>query len=146
MTPNNPAVSALVKLHAYLGGQILENKKQAERLADDMRHVEAVIRMINPAYDVRRIAVKRRRRGNAWFKRGTLFRAAVDVLRNAERPLTAREITERILAARSVTDATPKEIRDLVGGIQSSLRNHDGTTVESVGEGMPARWRLRQLV
>src|SRR5688500_453831 len=105
MQPNHPVLSALVKLHAYLGGQILENKKQADRLANDMKHVEAVIRMLQPDYDVRRIAVKRRRRGNAWFKRGTLFRAAIDALRAAEKPLTAREITDRMLATRKVTDA-----------------------------------------
>jgi hypothetical protein len=67
-------------------------------------------------------------------------------LRGAEKPLTAREITERMLAARKVTDATPKEVRDLTGGVQASLRNQEGKTVESVGEGMPLRWKLRQLL
>jgi hypothetical protein len=36
-----------------------------------MRHVEAVIRMFDPTYDVRRIAVKRRQKKNPWFKRAT---------------------------------------------------------------------------
>lgn len=141
MKPNHPVLSSLIKLHAYLGGQIFENRKRAERLAEDMRHVEAVIKMLSPGFNVRGIAARRRYKGNAWFKRGTLFRCAMDVLREAEGPLTAREITERMLAERSITDATPKEVRDLMGGVQTSLRNQDGNTVESVGEGMPSRWR-----
>jgi hypothetical protein len=72
MEPNHPALSALIKLHAYLGGEIFKNKQHAEELAQDMRHLEAVIRMLSPEFDTRRIAAKRRYKGNAWFKRGTV--------------------------------------------------------------------------
>jgi hypothetical protein len=65
--------------------------KEAKRLAQAMMHVEAVLKMLEPGYDVRPIAV-RRRRPNKWFKRGTVFRHALDVLRAAEGPLTTREI------------------------------------------------------
>jgi hypothetical protein len=76
----------LEQLHAELGGKILDNKKEAARLAQAMKHVEAILKMIEPGYDVRPIAV-RRRKPNPYFKRGTLFRCALDVLRAAERPL-----------------------------------------------------------
>jgi hypothetical protein len=52
--PDNPAVHTLVRLHADLGAQIQRNKEQGEKLANDMRAVEAVIRMFDPAYDIRR--------------------------------------------------------------------------------------------
>jgi hypothetical protein len=35
--------------------RIQENKQQGERLAEDMRAVEAVIRLFNPDYDLRSI-------------------------------------------------------------------------------------------
>ena len=60
--PKHPAVAFLVNLHADLGGRIKDAKKQAERLAEDMKHVEAMIRLFDPAHDIRRIAVKRRNR------------------------------------------------------------------------------------
>jgi hypothetical protein len=44
-----------------MGGKLKDNKLEAERLADNMKHVEAVIRMFNPGYDVRRITAKHRR-------------------------------------------------------------------------------------
>ena len=56
-----------------------------------MRHVEAVIKMLDPAYNLARITVKRRQ-PNKWFKRGTTYRRAVDVLRTATRPMTTPEI------------------------------------------------------
>src|SRR5436189_6487835 len=94
--PNNPALGQLVRLQADIGGKIHENKKLAVKLATDMMHVEAVIRMFDPSYDVRRIAVKRKRRRNPWFKRGALFREAIGVMRTAEGPLSTREIGIRL--------------------------------------------------
>jgi hypothetical protein len=90
---------------------------------------------------LRRIAVKRRR-PNPWFKRGTVYRRAVDVLRTAAEPLTAREIAERVLAAAKVTNPNKAALADLTGTIKSSLKNHDGKGVQRTNEGSPARWRL----
>jgi hypothetical protein len=40
-----PAIQTLERLHAELGGKILENKREHVNLAGQMRHVEAVIKM-----------------------------------------------------------------------------------------------------
>jgi hypothetical protein len=138
-SPDHPAVGALVKLHAHLGGQLLENRKQAKRITDEMKHVEAVIRMFQPGYDVRRIAVKRRKR-NPIFRRGTLLRHALDVLRAAEGPLTTREIALAMLAAQGVAEPDNPTVRNIAGSVKASLRHHKGVAI--VGEGMPARWAL----
>jgi hypothetical protein len=142
-SPDHPAIAYLVRLHADLGGKIWEKKKEAKRLAESMRCVEAVIRLFDPAYDVRRITARRRYKGNAWFKRGTIMRHALETLREAQGPLTAREIAERMLAAKGMSGVTPKAMRSLVGSVQVSLQNHDGKTVTRIGEGMPGRWRLK---
>src|SRR5271167_858481 len=94
-SPDHPAVDYLVRLHSDLGGRILDNRKEAKRLADSMRHVEAVIRLFDPAYNARRIAVRRRNRVNRWFKRGAMGRAILDVLKGATEPLATRAIAER---------------------------------------------------
>jgi hypothetical protein len=41
-------------------------------------------KLFDPDYNVRRISLRRRYKGNPWFKRGTLFRHAIDVLRKAK--------------------------------------------------------------
>jgi HB1, ASXL, restriction endonuclease HTH domain len=140
--PDHPAVAYLVRLHADLGGKILENRKQAARLAEAMQHVEAVIRLFDPAYDVRRITARRRYKGNPWFKRGTILRHALDVLRKAQEPLTAREVAERMLATKGISGVAPKTMGSLVASVQVSLSNHEGKAVVRVGEGSPGRWRI----
>lgn len=136
-----PAIQTLERLHAELGGQILENKAEAGRLADKMLHVEAVLKMLDPAYNLRRIAVKRRK-PNPWFKRGTVYRRVLDVLRTATAPMTARELALAILEKEGVEKPDAGALRDLTGTINSSLQNHKGNGVEVVNEGSPARWRL----
>lgn len=143
MQTNHPVLSALFRLHADLGGQILANKKQAARLAADMLHVEAVIKMYAPDFNVSRIAPKRRNRGNPWFKKGTLFRCALDALREAGKPLTVSELVNVMLAAKRVSDAPADMVRKLWGGVQSNLRNHEGKSVVAIGEGSPKRWALK---
>jgi len=94
-----------------------------------------------PTYNVRRISTRRRITGNPWFKRGTLFRHALDALRAAQEPLTVREITDAVLAAKGIRDATVKQRAGIDAGIRASLESHSGKTVEA-GEGAPKRWQL----
>jgi hypothetical protein len=144
MKPSHPnTVAALVRLHSELGGRILANRTEAKSLATDMRHVEAVIRMFDPGYDVRRITPRRRNRSNGLFKRGTLFRAALDALRKAPEPMTTRQIAEAMLAAKGGPEPSQKQWRGLSVAVQGIMRNYNGRAVIRVGEGMPARWKLK---
>jgi hypothetical protein len=136
-----PAIQTLERLHAELGGKILENRQEHANLADQMRHVEAVIKMLDPGYSLRAISVKRRK-PNPWFKRGTVYRRAVDALRTAEQPLTAREIADRVLVAANIENPPKAAVLDLTGSILASLRNHKGKGIQRTNEGSPARWRL----
>ena len=136
-----PAINTLERLHMELGGQILENRQKHEELSHQMRHVEAVIKMLDPAYNLARITVKRRK-PNKWFKRGTLYRRALDVLRTATGPMTTAEIAAAILKAEGI-EASKADVQSVSLGIQHSLKNHDGKGVEIMGEARPARWQLR---
>jgi hypothetical protein len=99
--------------------------------------------MLDPAFNLRRIAVKRRQ-ANPWFKRGTVYRRAVDALRTATEPLTARDIAERVLVTAKIEIPDKAALADLIGTINSSLRNHDGKGVQRTNEGSPARWQLKE--
>ena len=107
-----------------------------------MKHLEAVIRMLAPDFDTRRIAVRTRNRTNRWFKRGTMFRAVLGVLKSASGPLTVREMAVRLLAEKGEPDPDPKVIRQLEGGVRAALLGKRERTVVRVGQGMPARWAL----
>lgn len=136
-----PAMHTLERLHAELGGQILENKKEAKHLAAAMVHVEAVLKMLEPGYSVRAISV-RRRKPNPWFKRGTVFRAVLDVLRTATVPMTIAEMARALLVTKGLTEPTPDQLDVLGAAIRASVENHAGGAVMRVGEGSPGRWKL----
>jgi len=125
-----------------LGGQILENRQRYDELSHQIRHVEAVIKMLDPSYNLARITVKRRQ-PNKWFKRGTLYRRAVDVLRTATGPMTTAEIGAAVLTAEGI-EATTADAQAVALGIQHSLKNHEGKGVERVDGYSPARWRLKE--
>ena len=142
--PQSPAVYALMKLHAELGGKIKDNAKEATRLRADMKHVEAVLHMIEPGFNARTIAPRRRYNPNPLFKRGHVFRAALDVLRAASEPMTADEIVLALFRSKGVAEPSRDDRRRMYGAVNSSLDNHAGKTVEAV-EGWPRRWRVLAL-
>jgi hypothetical protein len=133
------AVYTLSRLHAELAGKFLENERNRVRLKTAMLQVEAVLLMLQPGFNIKSIAAKRRNKSNPWFKRGTLFRSAVDVLRRASGPMTVREIATALIADKAVP-ASRKQFMDLTAAIHGALRKRDGVTV--VSGGAPARWRL----
>jgi hypothetical protein len=143
MKDNHPTLCALKRLHAEIGGKIIDNRKAVKRLREDRRHVAAVIKMFSPGYDVRAIAATRTYKANPWFRRGTLFRSALDVMKRATEPLTIAEIVDRMLAAKGVTSARMDQIRGMQSAVLASLRNRKGKDrVQTVDNRIPARWKL----
>jgi hypothetical protein len=131
----------LEQLHAELAGKILDNKKEGRRLVAAMKHVEAVLKLLVPGYDVRPIAVRRRKQ-NPWFRRGTVLRHALDTMRAADRPLTAREITERMVQAKGVQNPNPSAIRALASGVSSCLQHYRERGIAAHDQSMPCRWSI----
>jgi hypothetical protein len=99
------AIHTLTKLHAELAEKIDSNRKSVDKLRSQMMQVEAVIKMLAPDFN-RGISAKRR---NIVFKRGTLYRSAVDVLRRAASPMTAREISDALLAGKTPVPSRKQE-------------------------------------
>jgi hypothetical protein len=142
MRHNSQTLCALRRLHAEIGGKIIDSRKNTKRLREDKRHVAAVIKMFSPEYDVKAIAARRTYKANPWFKRGTLFRSALDVMRRTDEPLTVREIVDRMLAAKGIASPRIDQVRGLQSAILASLQNRKGKGA-IVSEGAPTRWRLR---
>jgi hypothetical protein len=139
--PGHPAVPFLVQLHADIGGRIKANRKEAKRLAGAMRHVEAVIRLFDPAYHMGAIAARRRKKGNRWYKRGTMSRTVLDVLRAATAPLSPKEITVALLRKLGHAEPDARDVKQLENCVRSVLRQSLKGRI--VGDkGRPAKWRL----
>jgi hypothetical protein len=133
---HRPAMQTLERLHAELGGQILENKEEAQRLAGQMLHVEAVIKMLDPTYNLRRISVKRRT-PNPWLP------SHGGRAQDGHRANDGGEIAERVLVAAKVGNPKKAAVADLTGSILASLQNHVGKGIQRTNEGSPTRWRVK---
>ena len=138
---HKPALYALVRLHADLGGKISDNKREAAKLRADMQHVESVLHILDPTFNARTIAPRRRYNPNPLFKRGHVFRAALDMLRSATEPMSAEEISLALLRSKGVAEPTKAERARVYGAVESSLRHNRGKTVEA-DDGRPRRWRV----
>lgn len=130
--PRHSAVNALVRLHADICGKLVNTRREADRLTEDTRHVEAVIRLFDPDHKVNNITPRRRHKANGVFKHGTLFRGALDVLRSLGEPMTTQEMVLTLFNLRGVGEPTKKQVRTASVALQSGLRKHEGHSVERV--------------
>jgi hypothetical protein len=109
--PNSYALPALLELHATLAGEMQRSNEHYFKLAEQMRSIEAVIRLMDPTFKISKIAVKRRKL-NPWFKHGDLYRTCLGIIRRADNPLTAREVAERAFAEGRI-EHTPEDVQRL---------------------------------
>jgi len=93
--------------------------------------------------DIQAIAARRRYKADSACTGGEVFRAVLDVLRTAEQPLTSREISEALLHKAGTENPSVAPIRGMLCAVHTSPGNHQSKTIERVGDGMPAIWKLR---
>lgn len=121
----------LIKLHARLAGR--RDKK-------NLAHVRAIIKIVEPDFDMSAIRPKKCYRGNTWFKRGEMFPAALRVLRTASEPLTQNEIALRMLSFVGVDSPDAATRRIVRNAIKNTLPKYRGTVLE-LSEGK--RWSIK---
>jgi hypothetical protein len=137
-------ISALVDKRARLDGEIKARRYQIMRLELELAHVDAVIRMFKPDYEIDKIATKRSFGKNpAGTPKGAGGRYALTVLRESGAALTANEIAGRVLARLGKED-TPESRKMLANTIFSTLsRRKDGAVVYDAST-QPGRWSIAQ--
>ncbi|TIP18411.1 hypothetical protein [Mesorhizobium sp.] len=136
---HKPALYALIKLHAEIGGKLQANQAQREKLIEDMKHVEAVLHLLEPGFNARAISIKRRNNPNPLFKRGHVIRGALDVLRTATAPMSAEEIALALFRSKGVEQPDRDDLHRLYGAVSASLLNNKDVTLH---DGRPRRWTL----
>lgn len=139
-----PALYELVRLHSEIAAEIKSNKVKAATLRANLKHVSAVIQLIDPSFDLRKIIPKRKHPRNGLFKRGECLTGALNILRTAEKPLTARQIAALLLQSKGIPDP-PKRLFDKTAiAVYAGLKfRRKISSLEIVGDGLkPIRWSL----
>jgi hypothetical protein len=135
-------ISALKDKRARLDGEIQMRRFQITRLEMELAHIDAVIRMFRPGYDVSKIATKRSiKRSPAGTIRGSGTREALTVLREAQEPLTSRQIADRILAKHGKPEGGEDGDR-LANSIHGAFSRRNDGALHFDASIYPGRWSL----
>jgi hypothetical protein len=136
-------VSALVRKRAELAGEIEEAEKRIAQLRADLVHVDAVLRLFDPAAKPEAIPAKRPWRRTGWFADGELPRRVLDTLRTAPEPLSAGEIALRIMAAKGLDAGDARALEVIRDSVRRFLAGRkDGLVRRTGGNGRDVRWRV----
>ena len=123
-----------------MAGEVAEHEGRIAALRADMAQLEAVFRMFQADADLSDTRPIRPSKRCRWFKHGQCSRAVLTILRTAEKPLTVREITERVIAACQIGDVDRDAFRRIGESVSECLKAHRGA-LEGDGE-RPRRWRV----
>ena len=139
-------VAGLVAKHAELTALRKRYKAEIKKLMVDIDHLDAAIRLFDPAADtdaIKHYVTKHR------AQKGTVKRFVLTTFREASEPLTSRQITELWAADRglSADDATLATLRKRIGAcikscVGQGLIEERGWTTDHGENGPYKLWRL----
>jgi hypothetical protein len=92
---------ALTRKRAEIAGQIEHNQLQLRHLIAELDHIDATIRIFNPAVDIAAIRSKPVPPRHAAFK-GEVTRIVFKSLRQAAEPITSRDIAMKLMHERGL--------------------------------------------
>jgi hypothetical protein len=134
-------ISALRSKYAELVGLIAKHERDVERWRTDAAHIEAAIRMFDSGHDVASITGKRPKKPSRWVRQGHGTRTALEVLKQAERPLTAHEIALASMRLRGMPIEDGVTVKAVAASLRGSLMRRNGKGVIQ-HDGFPKRWSL----
>jgi hypothetical protein len=134
-------ISALNRQYGRLLGR---RSKQPDltALQADLAHVEAVVRMLEPDWNGTAIKPIMPRGPSRWGRKGDGTRNAIEVIKRADKALSATEIAREAYVIRGMTPPHKDELRLVGTDLIYSLRRIMGDRLVAIGS-RPVRYRLR---
>jgi hypothetical protein len=134
-------VSALVRKYGEIKGKLIAAEKHSRKLRADLGHLDAVLKLFRTNYETAAIIATRPKRPIRWGKRGQGWRTAIDVLRRADSPMTAREIGLQV-ARKLGVETKGEPLRYLVTSIGDSLQRATKKGIARRIGDYPRRWEI----
>lgn len=136
-------VSALKAKRAELSGEIGVAEKHIAQLRADLVHLDATLRLFDPAAEPAAIPAKRPYRRRHWFSDGELPRRILDTLRTSPEPLSASAVTASVMVAKDLDMGDAATLLMIRKSVQSYLRRQSGALVETAGRrSRDVLWRV----
>ncbi len=137
-------VTALVTKRAEMAGLIEQHRKEMGRLATDLAHLDATLKLFSPEIDLRTLRAKEHRKRNRFFRPGECQRMVLDIFREAQgAALSSRQIGEA-LAARQGLESTTVMIEPMRKNAIAVVHRLErtGTLIPAGRDGHGATWSV----
>jgi len=137
-------LTLLITKYAELSGRLHALDKEARIIKASMTHLDASIRLINGDYDVGSILPKSPYVYNPYIKRGAYGGVALNILRESQGSLSAREICD-IVIRRQGGEAPGKQVLNrMIRTMETCLMKKAVKGVISIDKtGFPKRFCIR---
>lgn len=120
-----PVIHAPIRERAEILAQLDQIEDQAKALRRDIANVENAMRLYRPDFDFSGLKAKHLP-APYQARRGENVRPILEALRQAERPMTARELVAPVTDRRG-PDASDRELADrILGRVRAALRAQRG--------------------
>jgi len=133
-------ITGLAKARAAIATDIAETQARLGKLAKDLAHIDATLRIVAPDFQVES-AGPIFRPPSDWSKRGEMSRVMLDILRTARNPMTAREIAAQMIVERGLV-ADAATLNTMAKRCSTALRALSQKGLANWEEGEAGFWKL----
>ena len=140
-TMTKTATNRLQHAYARRLGALSRLEREAARLRREMDTLEQAIWLFDPTWSPAGVRPVQPKRPSIWGNRGKGWRAVMEVLKEAEQPLTVREIATLALQRRGIPVPCPSEFDFVLASITGALNKRNGTGLVRHDD-KPRRWSL----
>jgi hypothetical protein len=136
-------LSGLTKRRAELAGEAEALRTRLSQIGADLGHLDAVIRLFDPDYDLAAIRPKRPRDTDA-ARPGEMSRFVLGVLREATEPMPTPEIAARFMTERGEDQTQRSRVREVTKRMGMALRHQEqrGVVRSQAGVGRVLLWSV----
>jgi len=133
-------ISQLEAKRAEIAGDIQKSEKILTQLRKDLATIDGALRLFDPKINPKTIG-PRPKRAPGVLKHGVFCRATLDVLRRAEKPMTAREIAAQVALEHGL-ETSPDLMVKCAAKVRTVCLNHKAELIGARSlDG--TRWRAR---
>lgn len=94
-------ISALTSKRAELAGLVSHHKKELSRLAEELKTLDAAIKLFDPDYQISGIRAKRYQRKNNFFEHGEANKLVLDIIRRGQ-PIAMSDIVAELAIVKGI--------------------------------------------
>ena len=137
-------LSALFGKYAEILGHLEQCERRADKHSQSLAHIEAVIRIYSPQWRPEGTKPRKPHKPSRWPTKNAGMRTALLILREAQSPLTTREIVVRVLDRLNMPEPDYDDLKLICSSLNSALRNKAAKGGVALVDGFPKRWVIRR--